>query len=169
MGLAAICRHHLTTLGLINTLEPTSPRILLIASLAVRCLFILAALWGQPILAFINVGLDDFRIAGGLLAMVIAFECSRRATVFFFRRLEARAGRCGYPWHCHHAARLSQTGGPAKMSVIITLSNDTTTLWGKGMLVAAVVLTTALTALNLYLAKPLSRMLGTTGLMLLHG
>ena len=46
-------------------------RILLIASLAVGCLLIVAALWGEPILAFFNVGLDDFRIAGGLLALVI--------------------------------------------------------------------------------------------------
>lgn len=31
-------------------------------------------MFGKEILAFFNVGLDDFRIAGGLLVLVIAFE-----------------------------------------------------------------------------------------------
>ena len=50
------------------------------------------------------------------------------------------------------------------MSVMITLSNDARALWGKGVLVASAALTTALTALTLYLAKPLVRVLGTTGI-----
>jgi multiple antibiotic resistance protein len=37
-------------------------------------------------------------------------------------------------------------------------------LWAKGLLVASTALTTALTALTLYLAKPLGRIPGTTGI-----
>jgi multiple antibiotic resistance protein len=140
-------------------------RILLIASVAVGGLLILAALWGQPILAFFNVGLDDFRIAGGLLALVIAFEMFQARYGAFLQTLEERA-EADTDIHGIAITPLAfpLLVGPAEMSVIITLSNDTSSFWAKGMLVAAVVFTTALTALTLYLAKPLGRMLGTTGI-----
>src|SRR6185437_6187720 len=49
-------------------------RIIILASAAVAVFFIGSALLGKQILNFFNVGLDDFRIAGGLLALMIAFE-----------------------------------------------------------------------------------------------
>ena len=49
-------------------------RIIITASIAVACLLIAAALFGEQILTFFNVGLDDFRIAGGLLALFIALR-----------------------------------------------------------------------------------------------
>ena len=140
-------------------------RILLIASFAVGCLLILAALWGEPILAFFNVGLDDFRIAGGLLALVIAFEMFQARYGAFLQTLEEKA-EADRDIHGIAVTPLAfpLLVGPAEMSVIITLSNDASTLRAKGMLVASVVFTTGLTALTLYLAKPLGRLLGTTGI-----
>jgi len=140
-------------------------RILAIASLAVGCLLILAALWGKPILAFFNVGLDDFRIAGGLLALVIAFEMFRARYGAFLQTIEEKA-EADADLHGIAITPLAfpLLVGPAEMSVIITLSNDTPSLWAKGLLVTSVIVTTALTALTLYLAKPLARMLGTTGI-----
>jgi multiple antibiotic resistance protein len=140
-------------------------RILLIASLAVGCLLIVAALWGEPILGFFNVGLDDFRIAGGLLALVIAFEMFQAHYGGFLQTLEERAEADADL----HAIAITPLAfpllvGPAEMSVMITLSNDAPALWDKGILVASAALTTALTALTLYLAKPLGRVLGTTGI-----
>jgi MarC family integral membrane protein len=49
-------------------------RIIVLASAAVAVFFMGSALLGKQILNFFNVGLDDFRIAGGLLALMIAFE-----------------------------------------------------------------------------------------------
>src|SRR5579871_4463566 len=49
-------------------------RIIVLACTAVAVFFVGAAFFGSQILGFFNVGLDDFRIAGGLLALVIAFE-----------------------------------------------------------------------------------------------
>lgn len=140
-------------------------RILLIAAFAVGCLLILAALWGEPILAFFNVGLDDFRIAGGLLALVIAFEMFQARYGAFLQTLEEKA-EADRDIHGIAVTPLAfpLLVGPAEMSVIITLSNDASTLRAKGMLVASVVFTTGLTALTLYLAKPLGRLLGTTGI-----
>ena len=49
-------------------------RIIVLACAAVAVFFIGSAMFGKEILAFFNLGLDDFRIAGGLLVLVIAFE-----------------------------------------------------------------------------------------------
>jgi multiple antibiotic resistance protein len=50
-------------------------RIIMAASVAVVSLLVVAAVLGKQILSFFNVGLDDdFPIAGGLLALFIAFE-----------------------------------------------------------------------------------------------
>jgi multiple antibiotic resistance protein len=116
-------------------------------------------------LAFFNVGLDDFRIAGGLLALVIAFEMFQAHYGGFLQKLEERAEADADL----HAIAITPLAfpllvGPAEMSVMITLSNDAPTLWAKGLLVASAALTSALTALTLYLAKPLGRVFGTTGI-----
>jgi multiple antibiotic resistance protein len=47
-------------------------QIIVTACSAVASLLVVAALFGKHILAFFNVGLDDFRIAGGLLALASA-------------------------------------------------------------------------------------------------
>jgi multiple antibiotic resistance protein len=148
-----------------KTTSDRAHRILLIASLAVGLLLILAALWGEPMLALFNVGLDDFRIAGGLLALVIAFEMFQAHYGGFLQTLEEKAEADSDV----HGIAITPLAfpllvGPAEMSVMITLSNDRPALWAKGMLVASAVLTTVLTALTLYVAKPLSRLLGTTGI-----
>jgi multiple antibiotic resistance protein len=49
-------------------------RIIILASMSVAVFLSGSVLLGKEILAFFNVGLDDFRIAGGLLALFIAFE-----------------------------------------------------------------------------------------------
>jgi hypothetical protein len=74
-----------------KTSSDQTHRILLIASLAIGCLLVVAALWGEPILTFFNVGLDDFRVAGGMLALVIAFEMFQAHYGGFLQTLEERA------------------------------------------------------------------------------
>jgi multiple antibiotic resistance protein len=54
--------------------DTKSRHIIAVASFAVACLLVCAAMFGQEILHFFSVGLDDFRIAGGLLALFIAFN-----------------------------------------------------------------------------------------------
>jgi MarC family integral membrane protein len=63
-----------------------SRRIIAVASLAVAGLLVCAAILGQQILNFFNVGLDDFRIAGGLLACLSRSTCSKRITADSCRR-----------------------------------------------------------------------------------
>ena len=66
-------------------------RIIITASLVVTGLLIASALFGQQLLAFFNVGLDDFRIAGGLLALFIAFEMFQAHYGDLIQTIEERA------------------------------------------------------------------------------
>ncbi|HVV72757.1 MAG TPA: MarC family protein [Verrucomicrobiae bacterium] len=143
--------------------DSKAPRIIGVASLAVACLLICAALLGQEILNFFNVGLDDFRIAGGLLALFIAFEMFQAHYGGFMQTLEERLEAD------LHGIAITPLAfpllvGPAELSVMITLSNDTTHSPDKVLLIGAALLTTALMALTLWVARPIRHALGTTGI-----
>ncbi len=62
-------------LALAKSHPKVSPRrIIVLASISVASFLTLSAISGNEILSFFHVGLDDFRIAGGLLALFVAFE-----------------------------------------------------------------------------------------------
>jgi len=138
-------------------------RIIAVASAAVACLLICAAIFGQEILDFFNVGLDDFRIAGGLLALFIAFEMFQAHYGGFMQTIEERME---VDLHSIAITPLAfpLLVGPAEMSIMITFSNDTAHPMDKALLIGASVLTTCLMALTLWVARPIRRALGTTGI-----
>jgi multiple antibiotic resistance protein len=151
-------------LHLVNRTERArTNRILLIASLAVALLLIATAIFGRQILAFFNVGLDDFRIAGGLLALVIAFDMFQAHYGGFMQTLEERT-EAEADLHAITPLAFPLLVGPAEMSITITLSNDLPHSSGKAALMFAAILTTALTTLTLWLSRPINRVLGTTGI-----
>ena len=140
-------------------------RILFSASLAVACLLVFAALFGAQILKFFSVGLDDFRIAGGILALVIAFEMFQAHYGGFLQTIQVRAEAESEL----HGVAITPLAfpllvGPAEMSVMITLSNDTLDALGKVWLVSAALFTTAFTMITLKMARAVSGLLGTTGI-----
>jgi multiple antibiotic resistance protein len=63
-------------------------QIIVAAATAVVSLLIAAAIFGEQMLSLFNVGLDDFRIAGGLLALFIAFEMFQARYGGFMQTLE---------------------------------------------------------------------------------
>lgn len=142
-----------------------SHRILMLASVAVASLLIVAALFGEQILAFFNVGLDDFRIAGGILALVIGFDMFQARYSGFLQTVEERAEA---DREIHGVAitplAFPLLVGPAEMSMMITLSNDFPHPADKGLLVGSALLTTCLVSLTLWMAKSINRVLGTTGI-----
>jgi multiple antibiotic resistance protein len=138
-------------------------RVLLIASTAVVVLLIVAAIFGRQILEFFNVGLDDFRIAGGLLALVIAFDMFQAHYGGFMQTLEERA-EAEVDLHAITPLAFPLLVGPAEMSIVITLSSDLPHSTDKALLVAAALLTTALMTVTLWLGRPINRLLGTTGI-----
>jgi multiple antibiotic resistance protein len=140
-------------------------RILLIACTAVAVLLVAAALFGRQILGFFHVQLDDFRIAGGLLALIIAFDMFQAHYGGFLQTLEERTEAESDV----HSIAITPLAfpllvGPAELSIMITLSNDQPHAGDKALLVAAAVLTTVFTMLTLWLAIPINRLLGRTGI-----
>ena len=144
---------------------PRKNRILTIACAAVAVLLVTSALFGRQMLAFFHVELDDFRIAGGLLALVIAFDMFRAHYGGFLQTLEERAEA----EHDVHSIAITPLAfpllvGPAEISIVITLSSDLPRFADKLSLVAATLLSTGLTMVTLWLAKPIHRVIGRTGI-----
>lgn len=140
-------------------------RILVLASVAVAFLLVVAALFGKQILSFFNVGVDDFRIAGGVLALVIAFDMFQARYGGFLQTIEERA-EADREIHGIAITPLAfpLLVGPAEMAMMITLSNDFPRLADKSSLIASSLLTTGLVSLTLWTAQPINRVLGTTGI-----
>jgi multiple antibiotic resistance protein len=149
-----------------NLKDIKAPRIIVLAAITVAGFLIVSVLLGKQILAFFNVGLDDFRIAGGLLALFIAFEMLFQARYggiiqTLDEKTEAEADM--------HGIAITPLAfplliGPAEMSIMITFSNDTPDWEGKVMLVASSLITSILIALTLWVAVPINRIMGKTGI-----
>ncbi len=148
-----------------QTADVRAHRIIVLASVAVAGLLIATTLFGRQILEFFNVGVDDFRIAGGLLALFIAFEMFQAHYGGFMQTLEERR-EAESDLHSIAITPLAfpLLVGPAEMSVMITLSNDASRVVDEGWLIAAVLVTTFLMAVTLWLAKSIHRLLGKTGI-----
>jgi multiple antibiotic resistance protein len=153
-------------LSLVQRVSPErAHRIILVAAGAVACLLAAAAAMGWQILSFFNVGLDEFRIAGGLLALIIAFEMFRAQYGAFTQtleeRLEAESDVSGI---AITPLAFPLLVGPAEMSIMITLSNGHPRAEDKLLLICVALLATSLVAGTLWLAAPVKRLLGTTGI-----
>jgi MarC family membrane protein len=139
-------------------------RIIAVASTVVAVFLVGSVVLGKEILNFFNVGLDDFRIAGGLLALFIAFEMFQAQ---FGKLLQPTAGTDGQA-DIHGIAitpfAFPLLVGPAEMSIMITLSNDNPSWVGKGLLAAASIIATFLVGLTLWMSVPINRLLGRTGI-----
>ncbi|MGY3609996.1 MULTISPECIES: MarC family protein [unclassified Bradyrhizobium] len=114
---------------------------------------------------FFNVGLDDFRIAGGLLALMIAFEMFQAQ---FGRYIQVADETARDEVDIHGLAitpfAFPLLVGPAELSIMITLSNDNPGWLPKALLAFASVLAAFLIGLTLWMAAAIERFLGRTGI-----
>ncbi len=145
--------------------EIKTHRIIVIASVTVALFLISSALLGKEILSFFNVGLDDFRIAGGLLALFIAFEMFQARYSGFMQTHEEKTEA----EEDVHGIAITPLAfpllvGPAEMGIMITLSSDLHQWGSKIMLVASSIITSVMIALTLWMATPLDRIMGKTGI-----
>ncbi len=140
-------------------------RIIVLASIAVAVFLSGSVLLGKEILTFFNVGLDDFRIAGGLLALFIAFEMFQAHYGGFMQSVDEKAAA---ETDVHGVAitplAFPLLVGPAEMSIMITMSNDHPSWTDKGLLVVASIITTFLMGLTLWMSTSINRFMGKTGI-----
>lgn len=153
-------------LGLTQRFQGTKThRIIIIASLTVAIFLISSVLLGKQILSFFNVGLDDFRIAGGLLALFIAFEMFQaRYSGLMQTREEKTEAEEDINGIAITPLAFPLLVGPAEMGIMITLSSDMHHLGSKVMLVTSSLITSLMIALTLWMATPLNRAMGKTGI-----
>lgn len=140
-------------------------RIIFLASTAVAAFLIISILLGRQILSFFNVGLDDFRIAGGLRALFIAFEMFQARYGGIMQTSEEKTEAESDI----HGIAITPLAfpllvGPAEMSIMITLASDTSEWITKVQLIIASIITSALIAITLWLAVPINRIMGKTGI-----
>ena len=142
-----------------------TPRIILIASAAVAGFLIISVILGKQILDFFNVGLDDFRIAGGLLVLFIAFEMFQARHGGF---IQTREERSEAELDVHHIAitplAFPLLVGPAEMSIMITLASDKPGWVDKALLVTSSLTTAALVGFTLWMATRIKEIMGKTGI-----
>ncbi|MCP1972966.1 MarC family protein [Bradyrhizobium elkanii] len=140
-------------------------RIIVLACTAVAVFFVGAAVLGKEILGFFNVGLNDFRIAGGLLALVIALEMFQAQ---YGKFIQSSSGVDRSEVDIHGMAitpfAFPLLVGPAEVSIIITLSNDNPGWLSKALLAAASISATLLIGVTLWSAAAIERFLGKTGI-----
>ena len=140
-------------------------RIIMLASIAVAVFLSGSILLGKQILTFFSVGLDDFRIAGGLLALFISFEMFQAHYGGFMQSADEKTAA---ETDIHGVAitplAFPLLVGPAEMSIMITLSNDHPAWSDKGLLVAASFITTFLMGLTLWMSTSINRFMGKTGI-----
>jgi multiple antibiotic resistance protein len=140
-------------------------RIIILASIAVSAFLSGSVLLGKQILTFFNVGLDDFRIAGGLLALFIAFEMFQAHYGGFMQSADEKLSA---ETDIHGIAitplAFPLLVGPAEMSIMITLANDYPDWIDKGTLIAASLIATFLMGLTLWMSTSINRFMGMTGI-----
>jgi MarC family membrane protein len=122
------------------------------------------ALVGQPLIRFLGISLPAFRIAGGLLLFVIAFE------MVFERRIERKAARIetatGQDDLQHLAIfplAIPLTSGPGAISATILLASEAPGAIGLAGLIGVIVLMIAACLVVFLIAGRIERALGETG------
>lgn len=153
-------------LNLSHTLERGAvSRIIYIASFSGALILVGSALAGDYILRFFNVSLDDFRIAGGMLVIYIAFNMFRAHYGDLIQTTEERTEAE------KDVSEIAITPlafplliGPAEISIMITYAGDMNTWLELSLLILAALLTSILIGITLSLAVPVNRILGKTGI-----
>jgi|SRR5690349_4446255 MarC family membrane protein len=126
------------------------------------------ALVGEPLIGFLGITLAAFRIAGGLLLFVIAFE------MVFERRIERKAvtaekasgGIDDLRSIAIFPLAVPLTSGPGAISATILLASQAANVIGVIVLIAAIVIMIAACLAVFLLAGRIEHFLGETGRLL---
>lgn len=134
------------------------------AAIAIAIIFTVSMLLGQNIMNFFGISVDAFRVAGGILLMVIAFGM-----------LEARRGRTRHTPEEDEEAVDSKTvavvpiampllAGPGAISTVILFSNQAETYVEKTGLFLVLLLVSFVCWIILYFAPQISDRMSQTGM-----
>ncbi len=134
------------------------------AVLTAAVILIAFALIGQAILSVLGISLGAFRIAGGLLLFVIAFE------MVFEKRKERKsksAQKALTDDEIHNIAvfplAIPLIAGPGAISAVLLLVSQSSGWVDQGSVLAVILFVLVLVMLMFLLASPVERLLGESG------
>ena len=130
------------------------------ASLISAVILLLFAVLGQPLLGALGIGLDSFRIAGGIMLFLIALE------MVFEKRTQRREQRAEKLREAHvedvsvFPLAIPMIAGPGAIATVMLLMARARDGGETLVVLGALALVLALTAAALLAARPMMRLLG---------
>lgn len=94
-----------------------------IASLAVCAILLVALLIGQPLLEFFGISIPSFRVAGGILLMVLAFKMLSGNLRESVRTVDDLTGNLNSSVHAIVPLSTPLLAGPGSISAVILVAN----------------------------------------------
>lgn len=147
-----------------DTVLEERKRIARVAALSVALILVISVWSGEALLGFFGIGIPSFRVAGGLLILLMAISMMHarlsdtQHTANEAKEAEEKDNVAVVP------LAIPLMAGPGAMSLVITLAHKTPNWAGRLMLSGGVVIVALVVWIALHLAEPLSRILGTTGI-----
>ena len=149
--------------GLTTGATPAHARAMAIRAVTVATLILLVfALFGEQLLSALGIGLDAFRIAGGIMLFLIALE------MVFEKRTQRREDRAQKVAETPEIEDVSifpmampMIAGPGSIASIMLLMSQNQGLARSAVVIAAMQTILALTAAALLAAGPIMRVLGS--------
>ena len=139
-------------------------RIAKITAISVAVILIFSVWTGEPFLQFFGISVSAFRVAGGLLvllmgvAMIHGHMSHAKHTPAEDKEAQGKDSVAVVP------LAIPLIAGPGAISLVIMDSHNAETVTNKLLLSAGIVVVAALVWVILYIAKSISKILGTTGI-----
>jgi len=139
-------------------------RIARVSALSVALILLISVWSGEGLLDFFGIGIPSFRVAGGLLILLMAISMMHarlsdtQHTANEAKEAEEKDNVAVVP------LAIPLMAGPGAMSLVITLAHQTPRWADKLVLSGGIVIVALAVWIALHLAEPLSRILGTTGI-----
>ncbi len=142
-------------------------RIALRASIATFCILVLFALLGEGILRVLNVTINSFQIAGGILIFIIAISMLQARRSRTKTTPEEEHERPGEDVSIFPLA-IPMMSGPAAITTVMVLTNLSKSIGQRILVIVAIFFTSFCSYLILRTSRHLLGVLGQTGLNVLE-
>ena len=139
-------------------------RIALVASLAVLVVLAVTALAGQPILQFFGISVASFRVAGGIIVLLIALSMLQAKRSEVHHTEDEAADGVAKDSPAVFPLAIPMISGPGAISTVIIYSHQAHGPAGWAAIVAVLLVMVLATYVGMRVAVPVAAALGTTGM-----
>jgi multiple antibiotic resistance protein len=139
--------------------------IAIIAAITATIVLVAFALGGVQLLGLIGVGLPAFRTAGGVLLLMVSADLllAQHSAVSSITSSEEQEARLQQTDIAVFPLAIPLTAGPGSMTAVVLLMGKANTYLDMAMVLAALGVMMALTALSMLASDPLMKLLRQTG------